>query len=320
MAPEILTAEQVAELLQISRDMVYQLAARGELPGRRIGRIWRFSRAGVDRFLELDTSIPTPAEVELAESEQRFRQLAESIDEVFWLTDWTRKELLYVSPSYERVFGRSLESLFTNRRSWLDLVHPDDRQRVDEVFARNAELGEYTVDEYRIVRDDGSTRWVRDRAYPIRDDSGNVYRLVGIAADITERKREEIERLAERDRLHHLLAASPAVTYSCGPGPDYPTTFISDNLSRMLGYEPSEFYGDPFFWTKRIHRGDVDRVLKELGRIEREERLSYEYRFRHKRGHYVRLHDELSAVRSGAGAVTKLVGGWFDITGRGQIE
>ena len=118
---------------------------------------------------------------------------------MFWLTVGQTKKLRYVSPSYETVFGRSCESLLESRRSWLDLVHPDERDHVAEVFARNAELGIVTDEEYRIVTDDGEERWLRDQAFPILDEGGIVVRIVGVAEDITKRKRteQELEQFAE---------------------------------------------------------------------------------------------------------------------------
>ena len=152
----------------------------------------------------------------LRENEERFRQLVENINEVLWLTDWVNRELLYVSPNYEAVYGRPRKSLFENRRSWIEAIHPEDRARVDRDFAQKGELGEYTEAEYRIIRPDGEIRWVRDRSHPIRDVSGRVYRWVGIAEDVTERKRAEaeIQKLnAEleqrvRDRTAQLQAAN----------------------------------------------------------------------------------------------------------------
>ena len=112
------------------------------------------------------------AETELAESRERFRLVIESVNEVLWLTDWVKRELLYVSPNYETVFGRSCQSLFENRRSWIEAVHREDRIRVDRAFAEKGERGEYTEEEYRIVRPDGAVRWIRDRSFPIRDAPG----------------------------------------------------------------------------------------------------------------------------------------------------
>ena len=123
----------------------------------------------------------------LRESQERFRQLAENIREVFWLTDPQKSQMIYISPGYEQIWGRTCESLYASPRSWLDALHPDDRERVAEAALTKQISGVYD-EEYRIVRPDGSVRWIRDRAFPIRDESGKVYRIAGIADDITEHK------------------------------------------------------------------------------------------------------------------------------------
>lgn len=139
-------------------------------------------------------------EQSLRESEERFRQISEAIREVFWLTDWQNNEVLYVSPAYETVWGRSCESLYADPRSWSEDIHPDDRERVFEQFRTEAALGTYET-EYRLVRPDG-VRWIYDRAFPIRDAAGQVYRVAGISEDVTARKETELElerALAELD-------------------------------------------------------------------------------------------------------------------------
>ena len=123
----------------------------------------------------------------LRESQERFRQLAENIREVFWLTDPQKSQMIYISPGYEQIWGRTCGSLYASPQSWLDALHPDDRERVSEAALTKQIAGVYD-EEYRIVRPDGSVRWIRDRAFPIRDESGMVYRIAGIADDITERK------------------------------------------------------------------------------------------------------------------------------------
>jgi PAS domain S-box-containing protein len=135
----------------------------------------------------------------LEESERRFRQLAENIKEVFWISDPHKNEVQYVSPAYEEVWGRSCRSLYERPRSFLDAVHPDDRERVRALSLERQGRGEPADVEYRVVRPDGSVRWVRDRGFPIRDPSGEVYRVVGLAEDITDRKAAE-ESLREADR------------------------------------------------------------------------------------------------------------------------
>ena len=141
----------------------------------------------------------------LRESEERFRHVVENVSEVLWLTDWWERKLLYVNPSYETVYGRSRQSLFKDRRSWIKAIHPEDRARVDRVFAEKGERGEYTEEEYRIVRPDGDTRWVRDSSFPIRDASGQVYRWVGVAEDITARKLAEESLRASEARFRRVV-------------------------------------------------------------------------------------------------------------------
>jgi len=132
----------------------------------------------------IDISERVRVEAALRESEERMRQLAENINEVFWLTDVTKAVMLYVSPAYERIWGRSRRELHEHPASWMDAVHPDDRERVVAAAQRQQEG---TYDEtYRIVRPDGSQRWVRDRAFPVRDAQGAVQRLVGTAVDVTD--------------------------------------------------------------------------------------------------------------------------------------
>jgi len=121
------------------------------------------------------------------ESREMFRQLAENIREVFWLTNPDKYQMLYISPGYEAIWGRTCESLYASPTSWLEAIHPEDRSRVVEAAMTRQVLGEYD-EEYRIVRPDGVIRWVRDRAFPIHDENGVIYRIAGIAEDITDRR------------------------------------------------------------------------------------------------------------------------------------
>ncbi|MDE3151791.1 MAG: PAS domain-containing protein [Gemmatimonadota bacterium] len=133
------------------------------------------------------------AEDYLRESEERFRQLAETITQVFWISDVSKRRILYVSPAYEAIWGRPAAELYEHPETWLTAVHEDDRPTVQRALALQA-TGGYDV-TYRIVRPDGAIRWVNDRAYPVLDDQGRAYRIVGVAEDHTERKAIEAQFL-----------------------------------------------------------------------------------------------------------------------------
>jgi two-component system sensor histidine kinase UhpB len=162
------------------------------------GQIYRV--AGITH----DITAAKLAEEALRESEGRFRQIAENIREVFWLRSPDLKQLLYVSPMYEKVFGRTCESLYADCEN-LSAVHPDDRSRVLQDMQTCG--GRQFEIEYRIIGHNGQVRWIRDRGFPIRNQSGNIYRMGGVAEDITDRKEVE-ERLKTSSEQLRALSAS----------------------------------------------------------------------------------------------------------------
>jgi len=139
-----------------------------------------------------DISERKQAEQNLHSSEEKFRQLAENIGEIFWMMDAAATTMLYVSPAYERVFGKTSDGVYSNPKSWVDAIHPEDRPHAEETFLRQVR-GEILENEYRIVRPSGDIRWIRDRAFPVRDVSGAIVRLAGIAEDTTQRKLSELQ-------------------------------------------------------------------------------------------------------------------------------
>jgi PAS domain S-box-containing protein len=143
---------------------------------------------------------------DLQASEERFRQLAESIHEVFWLLEPDSQRILYVSPAYDAIWGRSRQGLYERPESFLDTVHPDDQQQLLQGFTPGWQA--YDA-EFRIVRPDGTLRWIKLRSFPIQDQSGHVYRLAGVATDLTEQKTAEVALIrAERLAVAGKMAAS----------------------------------------------------------------------------------------------------------------
>jgi PAS domain S-box-containing protein len=131
-------------------------------------------------------------EQELRDSEERFRQLAENIQAVFFALDIRKNQMIYVCPKYEKMWGQPRERLYTNPRAFLDVVHLEDREAVIAALERE-NSGVFFNETFRIFRPDGAIRWIWLRTFPIRDEQGEVYRIAGIAEDITERKQIELE-------------------------------------------------------------------------------------------------------------------------------
>jgi PAS domain S-box-containing protein len=134
----------------------------------------------------------------LRESNERFRQLAGNITDVFWLLDTIEERIMYVSPAYETVWGRPCESIYADTHSWLDAVHPEDHEKALIFFNRQTSENKLEA-EYRIQRPDGSIRWIWDRGFVIRDASGRMCRIAGLATDVTEKqmRREQFRETQE---------------------------------------------------------------------------------------------------------------------------
>ena len=152
---------------------------------------------------------------ELRSSEDNFRQLTENIREVFFLTTPELDQMLYISPAYEEVWGRTTESLYQQPLFWLDSVHPEDRDRLIATSTEHLQKKQNFEIDYRIVRPDASVRWVGVRSFLIRNEAGSVTRIAGLAEDVTERKQAETEilnALAKEKELGDLKSRFVSIT------------------------------------------------------------------------------------------------------------
>jgi two-component system, cell cycle sensor histidine kinase and response regulator CckA len=161
------------------------------------------------RVVELRSRESRRAREEIHDREERFRQMAENIDSVFWLSDPETTRSLYVSPAVERIWGRPASDFMEDARAWTNSLHPDDR---DDAVARLERGGDHPSEAtYRIIRPDGGVRWIRDRIFPVKDEAGLVVRIAGMAEDVTaERHLEDQLRQAQRIEAVGRLAGGIA--------------------------------------------------------------------------------------------------------------
>lgn len=287
---------------------------------------WRNTESTYYSGIIRDISERKKAEHVLQESQERFRQLAEHIGEVLWMTDPTKQQMLYISSGYERIWGRSCESLYASPQSWIEAIHPEDRARVIEAATHKQVVGTYD-EQYRILRPDGTIRWICDRAFPIHDASGVVYRIVGFAEDITDHKRIQESLRTSEERLEFVIQGSNDGFWDGHFLRDEPWSsprtpvWWSPRVKAMLGYTDEEFPDVLESWASRLHPEDVDRVFAALtAHIDRRVPYDVEYRLLTKAGEYQWFRARGQAIWNDAGRVVRMSGSLQCVTDRKRAE
>lgn len=186
---------------------------------------------------------------QLAENEQRFQQIAEHIRDVFFLVELETYKFLYVSPGYEKIWGNSCESLLTNSTSWLSQIHPDDIERMSRLFQEHLKTGVLDAN-YRIIKTDGSIRWIHARTFPIYNEAGKLYRLAGMAEDISDQMKHNEERLKYFENLKRGYQQMIAVMSAALEKRDAYTTGHQNNvlmlataIAEEMGLAPLQIEG-----------------------------------------------------------------------------
>lgn len=210
-----------------------------------------------------DITLRKKAEKALRESERKFRLVTENINDVIWISTPGVTEIIYISPGYEKIWGNSTQSLYDCPHSFLKKIHPDDLPRyctIIEEFHAQGKAYEY---EYRIIIDNGSTRWIQERGYPIYDEHGTINLMTGICTDITERKRTEEELLESEKRLEAVLFNSPDTIYTI----DLATGKVDFlNQQEFCGYSRDELEAQNSL-LHVIHPQDIDKVRKNWQQV-----------------------------------------------------
>lgn len=252
----------------------------------------------------------------LRESEERFARAFHASPVAMVLTRLRDNTCLDANDAFFAMTGYARADVVGKQTAATEMwPAPRDRQRMLDTLRAEGRVDNMEL-EFR--RRDGEVRTGRLSVSRVELNAEPC--IISIAEDITDQKRAERELVKAQRQLVMLIASSPAVTYSCGSGPDHPTTFISDKVFDMMGYRPRQFYRDARFWADRIHPGDAGAAASLYRNVDAGRSAHAEYRCRHAAGHYVWIRDELAPVRDEQGRVVGSVGSFTDVTQRKTLE
>ena len=261
-----------------------------------------------------DTTERVQMEESLRESEALFRQLTENINEVFWIRDVKTAQVLYVSPGYERIFGCRCADFCERAESLLDNVHPDDRERLRRLQAASLDQSftESREEEYRIVQPDGTIRWIRTRAFPIRNSAGETDRVCGVSEDFTEHRQAEEALRESEERFRNIVEYANDILYSLTT--DGVFTYVSPNWTDILGHDVSEVNGQSF--APFVHPEDLPACLAFLNKVIEtgEKQSGIEYRVKHKDGSWRWHTSNASCLKDDHGNQVSFIGIARDVT------
>ena len=297
----------------------------------------------------------------LREELQRYEEITGHIEEAIWTTSTDGQEVLFASAAFEKIWGYTPQEICARPSLWLEAVHEDDRDRVGAAFFgacaqwKEGIPADYEV-AFRIIRSDGTMRWIRDRGFPVRDEQGAFVRIVGIAVDITKAQRDakqlrasedeltkahaELElRVAERTtqleqevaerrqveaalresegRFRELCNSLPQLVWTCQP--DGPCNFLSKQWIDYTGVPAEEQLG--YGWLEQLHPDDRESTVAAWqAAVDSGSDFFVEFRIRRHDGEYRPFDTRAVRLRDAHGHTVRWVGSNTDITERKQAE
>jgi PAS domain S-box-containing protein len=261
-------------------------------------------------------SAPTqelPASNRFAESDKAFRLLADAMPQIVWCINSTGTSMLYLNQRWYAYTGLTIEQSLQEGPN--QVIHSDDRGQAELLWAESLVNGTPYETELRLRAVDGSYRWFLVRCVPVRNPDGEILQWFGTSTDIDDRKRteESLRRVMQR----FALAEEAALGFV------YEWDVVTDRVERsagitaLLGYGPEDLDGHRLDWFSLVHPEDQSRLQNALANeVQGVERYSYEYRVRHKNGHYCYVWDRAVLTRNEQGQVVRVIGSTVDITER----
>ncbi|MDJ0589398.1 MAG: PAS domain-containing protein [Pleurocapsa sp. MO_226.B13] len=248
------------------------------------------------------------------QSQKRFDSILNSIEDVVYSVDPNTFELFYLNAAAEKVYGRRVAEFYENCDLWLEIVHPEDRDRTAD-FGQNAIETGVGEAEYRIIRPDGEIRWLYDRAHITYDVDGIPVRFDGSVTDITQRKQAEISLQESRERYALALEGSSNGLWDWNVVTD--EVFYAPRFKAIIGYSDAEMSNTFEAWSSKLHPEDGDRVLTAVqNHLEDRVPFDIEYRLQVKTGEYRWIQARGQAIWDRDGRAIRMAGSITDISDR----
>ena len=267
----------------------------------------------------MDINARKQTEEALRESQTKLTHILDSMEEIVWSLKYPEFEVLYINPAAERIYDRSLNDFRDNPSLWQDVIHPEDAEKSQEALEQILSEG-HSERECRIVRPDGSIRWIIDRARLIYDNDNSPIRIEGTAFDITERKIAE-QRLHEANQI---INHSPAVLFLWKNTDTWPVEYVSDNVGNLIDYSPDNFLGGNVLYSDIIHPDDLARVVDEVNKYSSSEDqtqfIHEPYRLITKKGEVKWVEDLTTIRRNKNGQISHFQGILLDVTKQKHAE
>ncbi len=279
------------------------------------GKIVSYDAAGKPlRMMGTHTDITgsKEAEEELIKSQKRFQNLVENISGVYWVNDLHTRQTLYISPSYETIWGRKCQDLYQNPADFLYSVHPDDREELTQIYRGLSGNKQVRID-YRIIRPQGDTRRIAARINVVTGPDGRQTEY-GYAEDVTEQRRAEAELVESNARFQIVSKATSDIVWDW----DLQTNELwwNDNYYGSLGYQKEKEIVSSNEWYDRIHPDERERVRQNANKTFAGKSTVWrdEYRYLKADGSYLHFLDRGFIMRNESGMAVRMIGSMTDMT------
>ena len=253
---------------------------------------------------------------QLQDLEVRYRGLIDRLPAIVYIDGIGIDDpMVDVSPGIETLFGVSREEWLTRRSSWVDVVHPEDRERVVAASDHATATGEPFHLEYRAIHGDGRVIWVQEDSVLIRDAHGTPMYWLGMMRDVTDDVATRGQLYEAKTKYGALVEQIPAIVYQDLADENWTTVYVSPQITTILGVDPSDYVGDSTLWVDLMHPDDRARTIEAVERgIEAGEPYSVEYRMIGRDGRLVWFRDSAVVLNDAGGRPVMVQGVMLDIT------